>query len=225
MLSLLGDWLNLFSTRHCAVCGEPLSPGERSVCGGCLVAMPYMHIEDFRTNPVCRLFWGKFPIERAHCYLKFHGEVRQMLHQLKYQHRMDVGREMGRIMASVLMPHGFFNGIDCIVPVPLHWIRHFRRGYNQSLELARGVAEVTGIPVLRCQVVRVRNNSSQTRMSATERIGNTQGLFRCRTVLPNRHVLIIDDVLTTGSTITACAQAILQKNPETKFSILTLAKA
>ena len=227
MPHLIRDIINLFSTKHCAVCGRSLSPDERSVCGGCLVCLPYLPTDDFYNNPVCRLFWAKFPIEKAGSYVMFRtGTVsQQILHQLKYNHRPDVGREVGRMMARDLAAQGFFEGIEAIVAVPLHWIRQFKRGYNQSIELARGIAEETGIPLLRRKVKRVRNNESQTHKTAGERISNTQNLFRAKEGLPYRHILIVDDVLTTGSTISACACAILEANSSVRFSVLTLAKA
>ena len=226
MLPLFSDFLNLFSARHCAVCGRPLSAGERSVCGGCLLGLPYMMEPDFYDNPVSRLLWAKMPLERAYSFLWYRKDdlSAPLLHQLKYRHRPDVGREMGRMMAHDLLARGFFADVDAIVAVPLHWIRQFRRGYNQSQALALGVSEVTGIPVLQRWVKRVRNNATQTRKTAAERTANTEQLFRARPGMPCRHVLIVDDVLTTGATAASCASAIVQTNPHVRISVLTLAK-
>ena len=144
---------------------------------------------------------------------------------LKYIHRPDIGREMGRIIAHELSKRGFFREIDALVPVPLHWIRHWKRGYNQSLQLALGIHKVTRIPVWEHVVRRTRNNATQTSKSYTERMQNVENLFAARPLGKPCHLLLIDDVLTTGATLTSCAQSILAANPDVRFSILTLAKA
>ena len=192
-----------------------------------MLGLPYLPMQDFADNPSSRIFWANIPIEKAHSYLLYRhdSDANRLLAQLKYNHRPDLGRWLGRMMARELRPKGFFTDVECIIAVPLHWRRHWSRGYNQSYELACGVAEVTGLPLLRRQVRRVRNNESQTRKSGEERIQNVQNLFIARPALPYRHVLLVDDVLTTGSTLTSCAKALLQANPDVRFSILTLARA
>ena len=128
-------------------------------------------------------------------------------------------------MARALMEKGFFEGIECIVPVPLHWQRRWKRGYNQSEQLARGIAEVTGLPLLNKHIRRIRNNPTQTHKTAEERFENVKYLFHLRRPIPYSHVLLVDDVLTTGATLMSCAEAILQGQPDVRFSVLTLAKA
>lgn len=221
------DFLNLLVPRYCAVCKRSLNTTEVCICGGCLIALPYVGLEDFHDNWAERLFRGKFPVERVHSYLLYGDDLpsRPLVHELKYRHRAKLGIVMGRMMARSLQPQDFFAGIDGIVPVPLHWKRKFRRGYNQSEKLARGVAEVTGLPLLHRAVVRVRDNPTQTRRTARERIENTQSLFRVRnSSFSARHILLIDDVMTTGATLTACATAIRQAIPDVCISVLVLAK-
>ena len=246
------DFGDLLFPRCCAVCGRHLGRGEQQLCASCLIALPYVKTpqggyepealaptktkcdidttkthEDFYSNEMARLFWGKIPIERVFCFVQYgaEGVAHRLLMELKYDHRPDVGIGMGRMMARDLEPRGFFQGIDCIVPLPLHWIRHLSRGYNQSGQLAKGIAERTGLPVMTGYVERVRNNESQTHKTAVERLKNVEGLFRLRRPIPCRHILLVDDVLTTGATLTACAQAILEAQPDVKLSVLTLAKA
>lgn len=223
----LCDFRDLISPRYCPICGNRLNSTEEEVCGKCLMMLPYIPIKDFYDNPTARLFWAKIPVERAHSYIRYHNEwdSHRLLMFLKYNHRPDIGRWMGRLMARDLHSMGFFEDMDCIAAVPLHWKRQMKRGYNQSIELARGVADITGLPLVRRQIVRLRNNSTQTRKSMEERIENVESLFHVKSRLPYHHILLIDDVLTTGATLTACAKAILQHNPEMKVSILTLAKA
>ena len=230
-MATLADWFhdlfNFIRPRTCAVCGASLNATEQKLCGSCLLELPYIGCEDFYDNPSARLFWGRIPVERACSFMHYHhdAESHNLLVNLKYRHRPDLGAWLGRLMARELLPRGFFEGIDCIVAVPLHWQRHWQRGYNQSRELARGLSKATGIPLLRRAVVRARNNKSQTRMSTAERMQNTQQLFQARLSLAGRHVLLVDDVLTTGATLSACAQAILDVSPDVRISILTLARA
>ncbi len=236
------DFFDLMFPRCCAVCGAHLGRTEREVCASCLVSLPYINLnenedqnedqndnvnENFYSNAIARLFWGRFPIERAWSYLRYRSdsESHLLLMQLKYNHRPDVGVYFGRMMARDLVPKGFFRDIDCLMPLPLHWKRRLARGYNQSTELAKGIAEVTGVPVVTGCIERVRNNETQTHKSVEERIRNVENLFRLRRPIPYRHILLVDDVLTTGASLTACAQAILRAQPDVRFSVLTLAKA
>lgn len=127
-------------------------------------------------------------------------------------------------MALKLQREGFFEGIECIIPVPLHWRRRLKRGYNQSEQLALGVSQITGLPVLTGYVRRVRNNKTQTRMSHSERIENVKDLFWVRRPIPHLHVLLIDDVITTGATMLSFAESIVASKPGVRISILSLAK-
>ena len=226
-IRLLRDFRDLLSPRYCAICGSRLGTSEQKVCTRCLLTMPYVGDIDFNDNFVTRLFWGKLPVERGYSYMYYNrgDNSHNLLTQLKYVHRLDIGQWAGRMIANDLLPKGFFDGVECIVPVPLHWRRLLKRGYNQSEQLARGVAEVTGLPLLKGHVRRIRNNPTQTHKSAEERYENVKNLFRLRRRIPYRNVLLIDDVLTTGATMASCIKAILEVQPETRISVLTMAKA
>ncbi len=184
------------------------------------------HLE--KDNPVEQQFWGKFPLERATSYFLYHkgSDFRHILHQLKYEGREDIGRTMGRFMAEEIRSSGFFDGVDFIVPVPLHPRKLRERGYNQSERLSEGIAEVTGITMDVRAVCRRVYSQTQTRKSAYERWENVAGIFEVEH--PERyvgkHILLVDDVLTTGSTITACADAFAGVEG-LRISVLTLAKA
>lgn len=220
--------INLLFPRQCAVCGAPLQEGEEGICVGCNMDMPRTNYHLSKDNPVERLFWGKITLERATSYFFYRkgGDFRRVLHQLKYGGRKDLGGIMGRFMAEDLVGDGFFRGIDIIVPVPLHPRKRKMRGYNQSECIARGVSGVTGIPLDASSVIRRKNTETQTRKSAYERWENVNGVFRLR--YPERfegkHVLIVDDVLTTGSTATACADA-FKEVANVRISVLTLSVA
>ncbi len=232
MKSFLKTWflsfVHLFFPRQCAVCGNALQEGEEGICMKCNMDMPRTNYHLHQENPIERLFWGKIPLERATSYFFYHkgSDFCNILHQLKYGGRKDIGDVMGRFMAAELISTGFFRGIDKIVPVPLHPRKQKLRGYNQSECLAHGISVVTGIPVDFSSVVRKKHTDTQTRKSVYERWENVDGIFTlCEAeTFKGKHILIVDDVLTTGSTTTACADAF--KGVEgLRISILTLAVA
>lgn len=228
MKNYLGPLLHLFYPRCCVVCGSPLLESEEAVCTRCNMDMPRTNYHKVKDNIVERMFWGKLPLERATSYFFYRkgSDFRKILHQLKYGGRKELGTIMGRFMAAELLPTDFFEGVDVIVPVPLHPRKRRARGYNQSECIARGVAQVTGIPIDVSSAVREKHTETQTRKLTYERWENVDGIFKLHH--PERfigkHVLIVDDVLTTGATTTACADAFCQV-AGIRISVLTLAVA
>lgn len=227
-LNRLSAFIRLFFPARCAVCGAPLQAGEEGVCLRCNMDMPRTGYHLQRENPVERLFWGKFPLERATSYLFYNkgDDFRRLLHLLKYAGRQDLGEVLGRFMAAELGRSDFFRDVDVIVPVPLHRQRQRSRGYNQSACLARGVSAVTGIPVDNLSLIRRKATDTQTRKSPYERWENVTGIFQVTAPhrFEDKHILLLDDVLTTGSTLTACADA-FKEVPQARLSVLTLALA
>lgn len=228
MMSIWSDLWELFFPRCCLFCGSRLSHGERTLCFSCLAKLPRTELHLRRDNAVERNFWGKFPVERATSFLYYAkgGDVRQLLYELKYHGNKEVGIVMGRIMAAELLSSCFFEDVDLIIPVPLHRRKERQRGYNQSECLARGIAEVTGLPVCTDMVVRSRYTETQTHKGQYERWENVRDLFACSApeLLEKKHVLLVDDVLTTGATIVACVDA-LRNVSGLRVSVLTLALA
>ncbi|WP_025073701.1 ComF family protein [Bacteroides faecichinchillae] len=224
----LGSFLSLLFPRCCLVCGRPLAKGEECICTMCNINLPRTNYHLQEDNPVEQLFWGKVPLERATSFFFYRkgSDFRQILHQLKYGGRKELGATMGRYMASELLPSGFFKGIDVIIPVPLHKKKQQLRGYNQSEWIVRGIAAVTGISVNTESIIRRKNTETQTRKSTFERWENVDGIFELHSSehLPGKHVLIVDDVLTTGATTVACASALMEVQG-IRISILTLAVA
>lgn len=218
----------LLFPKRCAVCDATLQDGEEALCFRCNIGMPrtLYHLE--KDNEVEKMFWGKMPLERATSYMFYQkgGDYRRILHLLKYEGRKDLGYTMGRLMAMDVGRNGFFEGIDVIVPIPLHPSRQRERGYNQSECLAEGISAVTGIPVDTSSVRRCVHTQSQTKKSAYERWENVSGIFDApdKDKLAGKHVLLVDDVLTTGATITACADALADVE-NIRLSVLTLAMA
>jgi ComF family protein len=175
-------------------------------------------------NPMARIFWGRVPIERvaAHCFYLPDTQLATAVHAMKYHNRPDVAEAFGRKMANYWTESGFFDGIDAIVPVPLSRSRMRQRGYNQSHRIAVGIAEITGLPVYNKVLERTDFHGSQTRLNAYERQDNVSDAFRLADPcgLAGHHVLLIDDIMTTGSTLLACAEQ-LHLIPNLTLSIAT----
>lgn len=229
MKTLLNDIKDFFFPRHCVCCGRKLLAGEQIVCLSCLVDLPQTHIGGEAGSTLEKSFWGCFPIERAASlfYYRKGGKVAQILYAMKYHGHQSACRQMGKEMAYEFRNHRFFDGIDCIVPVPLHEERLRQRGYNQSELLAQGISAVTSIPVCADAVRRVHNNSTQTHKSGYERWNNVSGLFALTgsgEQLRGKHILVVDDVLTTGATIVSCCDA-LSSVEGIHISVATLAWA
>jgi ComF family protein len=176
-------------------------------------------------NPMARLFWGQFPIERAAAWFYYvpHSYVSTLIYDLKYHDRPDIGEDMGRLMANEMQLAHFFDDIDALLPVPLSRKRLRQRGYNQSEQLAIGISDITHLPVVTKALRRKHFMKSQTQLSRHERQENVDDMFELRdgNLLEGRHVLLIDDICTTGATLTACAD-VLKSIPGIRLSVLTL---
>ena len=219
----------MISPRLCVVCGERLSITEEVICAKCNLHLPRTgyHREPYENN-LAKLFWGQIPIERATAlfYYEAHAETANILYDMKYKNHPDIGIVMGRMMAREIQDSGFFEGIDAIVPIPLAKKRQRQRGYNQSLMLAKGVSEITGLPISQKVIRRTVFEGSQTSKGRWERQENVEKVFELTDAQSfiGKHLLIIDDVVTTGATIVACAKE-LAKAGDIKFSILALGYA
>lgn len=230
---LIKDWfvsfLSLLFPRCCVVCGSPLAKGEACLCTICNINLPRTYYHLRKDNPVEKLFWGKVPLERATSFFFYRkgSDFRQILHQLKYGGQKYIGAIMGRYMAFELQDSGFFASVDVILPVPLHKKKQQIRGYNQSEWIARGIASVTGIPIDTKSVARRKNTETQTRKSSFERWRNVETIFGLQyhgQALTGKHILIVDDVLTTGATMVGCVSC-LTAIEGVRISVLTLALA
>lgn len=223
----LGDFAALLYPDLCAACGHNLYKGEQVLCLQCLHQLPYTQFHEHPDNPLERILWGRATLKAATALLFFKKSTRvqQVLHQLKYNGNQEVGIKMGQLMAKQLLLSTRFATLDAIVPVPLHKDKEAKRGYNQSACFAEGIAQILQIPLLTENLVRVSANSSQTRKNRYERFLNTEDLFQVQRPdeLNGRHLLLVDDVVTTGATLEACCEA-LSKHPAS-ISIATIAYA
>lgn len=219
---------DFFFPRFCKVCGNRLSLDEQMMCSTCLLNMPVVRHASYTDNEVARTFWGLIPIERGTAFFHYTkaSAYTHILFDLKYHNHPEIGLFMGRMMASQLLPHGFFDGINLLLPIPLSPQKKRQRGYNQSEWIARGIAEVTGIAIDTESVRRIVSNPSQTHLSDRERRENVRNIFSVTdcAALEDRHLLLIDDVMTTGATILSCAEAISQ-NCTVRISVLSMAYA
>lgn len=220
--------MDLLYPNLCVICNESLVRGEEMICFHCLHQMPKTNYHLEKDNAVEKRFWGKVPVYRATSYFHFYkgSPFQQLLHELKYRGNKEIGRVMGRFAGVDLLDTEDFASIDVIVPVPLHPKKQLKRGYNQSEWIARGLSEALNKPVDTTHLIRTKENATQTKKSVFERYQNTQGIFALNdvTVFEKKHILLVDDVLTTGSTLEACALALMESS-FVKISVFTLALA
>jgi ComF family protein len=226
--TILADFWGLIFPRVCLGCQEPLARGEDHLCTSCRAQLPYTdyHLLPPADNPLARRFWGKLPVRHALSYLRFlrRGRVQHLLHQLKYQGQRDVGLALGRWYGHDLAAAGLT--FDLIVPVPLHPRKLAKRGFNQSDPFAEGLAEALHTPWHAAALRRTAHTDSQTRKNRVQRWQNVAEVFEIAEVIAiqGKHVLVVDDVLTTGATLEACAAALLAAGA-TEVSIATIACA
>ena len=205
-----------------------MASAEKYLCCGCLRGLPRTNYHLMETSPLEQMFWGQIPIERATAMFFFSGNnPRSIIHKLKYFNSPKAGEYLARIFADEIKGCGFFSDIDAIVPVPLARSRKWQRGYNQSDWIARGISKQTGIPIIGDAINRVRSNKTQTRLSAQERWDNVEGIFQLSRpeVIAGKHILLLDDVITTGATTISCAQTLMEAGGDMRFSVAALAMA
>jgi ComF family protein len=225
---LWDDFLSLLFPRVCCGCGAALVRNESVICTECYLEIPRTNYHLSEENPVTQLFWGRCLIEKAAAFSYYTkgSRIRRIIHKLKYDGLKDAGTLMGRIYAAGLKESGFLSDIDLIIAVPLHPSKERSRGFNQCDFICSGISEVSGIPVNKISLVRVSRSDSQTRKSRYERWLNVEGIFEVRNKeeIAGKHILLVDDVITTGSTIEACAAELL-KIENVKVSVVALAVA
>lgn len=207
---LIQQFIALLYPRLCEACGTSLHHREKVLCLNCLYHLPRTGYWDEAGNNMEKLFWGKLNLEHV-CALFFFNKgsrYRHLLHKLKYKGRKNIGIELGRRLGMELKSAVLYQTVDTVIPVPLHPRKQRRRGYNQSEQIAIGIAEVTGWPLDTQSVCRRQFTDTQTRKSRLDRWKNVAEVFAVKNAgaVKGKHVLLVDDVITTGATIEACAQ-------------------
>jgi len=216
MRQIIYDLLNFLFPRYCPVCGTPMAVRKQIICLSCELKMPRAGYIDDPENPVAQLFWGRTKVELAVSFFRFEkgSKYQKLLHLLKYNGDKKVGVFLGQLLGAELKDSAF-DRCDYILPVPLHPKKEKKRGYNQSEIIANGVSAVMDIPVKTDFLYRGSNTETQTRKSRFERFQNVENVFRIEEVNIDKKscsVLLIDDVVTTGSTLEACVEALLKQD-------------
>jgi ComF family protein len=229
-LNIVNAFLHLFYPETCIACHGPLDTGETLICIACLHGLPETGFHKFEGNPVERVFWGRFPLSYGAAYLYFEkaAGVQDIMHHIKYRGGKKAAEMLGARFGRQLYQLPQYKNIDCIIPVPLHDAKLKARGYNQSEWFAKGLSMgMAGLPLNTTSLYRIKNSETQTRKTREERWKNVSEIFGIRepALLRNKHILLVDDVITTGATLEACAQTILALNCGNKISIATLAFA
>ena len=217
--------VHLLYPRLCEGCSKPLVAAEEVICISCGVQIPETGYHTVVENETGIRFAGRVPFLHATSYAWFtnDGLLQHLVHGLKYKNKKETGYYLGRQFGRAIQMAGWVTDIDMIIPVPLHPAKKAKRGYNQSMLIAEGLGEVLGLPASDNVLLRTRDTESQTHKTRTERVSNMSGAFKIAAGadLAGKHILICDDVLTTGATIEACAGALLVEEG-IKISIATV---
>jgi ComF family protein len=212
----------------CDGCGSDLLTIESRLCIRCLAALPETNFEIHPNNPVEKDFWGRLSLVSgsAHLYFTKESLIQHLMHQLKYRGNKELGLQLGRIMGTALRLSNRFNGINALIPLPLFPSKEKKRGYNQAKVLCDGMAEVLNIPVLANVIIRPQHTETQTKKGRIERWENIEGKFKLvnSEAIQNKHLLLVDDVVTTGATLEACGIELLTAE-NVNLSIATLCVA
>lgn len=223
----LKDFFNLFFPDLCTVCNSHLVYQEQYICTKCLYNLPKTNYHLEGDNPVSKLFWGRTKIEQATAYFSFSkgSDYQHMMHKFKYHGNKEIGYVLGKAFGNQIRQTAY-NEVDLVIPVPLHKSKLKKRGYNQSEWIGKGLAEGLQKPLETKAFIRAIATETQTRKSRYERWKNVEKIFQVthKHKLEGKHILLVDDVVTTGSTLEACTNVLL-KLEGTKVSVATLAVA
>jgi ComF family protein len=228
MPKLIDEVIGLLYPPVCITCGNRLLSQEEYLCMDCWLDLPVSRFHPDPENKVFRMFWGRVTLESGTAYFQYRkgSRYQKLIHFIKYKGLKELGFEAGKRFGEALMQAGGYSLADIVVPVPLHRRKQASRGYNQSEWIAMGIAEAMGKPLSTGNLIRHRHTPTQTRKNRFERWKNVEGIFSVNNMeeFENMHILLVDDVVTTGSTLEACAAEIL-KCHGSKVSIATLAYA
>lgn len=218
--------LHLFVPHQCAGCGSDIMSRQQVLCMHCINRLPVTSFHNFPDNPVEKIFWGRMAVTAAASYLYFSKDsiLQHIVHEIKYKGNKELGLYMGRKMGEALLHASRFSDLEALVPLPLFSARERKRGYNQAFLLCQGMKEVLPLPVLNKVIRRQTSSETQTTRNRIERWLNMQGRFELLQpdIISGKHILLVDDVITTGATLEACGQELLTA-ANTRLSIMTMA--
>ncbi len=216
---------HLIFPHVCESCGSDIIDSDNMLCLRCISSLPQTNFHLHGNNPIEKLFWGRLPVTYATAQYYFTKEsmMQHLIQQFKYRANKELGLYLGRLIGNSLMQSNRFLSIDALVPLPLHEAKERKRGFNQATILCNGIAEVMTKPVLKDVVIRNTATESQTKKSRVERWQNMESRFELinEKRVSDKHILLIDDVVTTGATLEACGRELLKAN-NTQLSIATL---
>lgn len=225
-LNLLSDLIRIFYPDLCIECKIPLLEQERYLCVNCLHQLPQLPLTDFRNNVITQSFYGKVSIQLGYSLLIYRrmGIVKNIIQELKYKGNESIGTWLGKWIGSILEHNPEFQSIDYIIPVPLHPKKLKLRGYNQVSKFAHQLGNFLNKPVVENQLVRVSSTKTQTLKARMERFSNVNTKFQIGVpeLFENKHILLVDDVITTGATLTSCASE-FTKIDNCDISVLSMA--
>lgn len=228
MKNLLDDFISLFFPKTCYACGNNLFRNENVICTSCLYHLPKTNFHKDTGNPVSKVFWGRVEIASATSFLYYRkgGKVQNLIHQLKYNGYKEIGVYLGELYGNDLKNTPGYNNIDKIIPIPLHRKKLKKRGFNQSEYIAIGLANSMNTNVDITSVIRSIATSTQTKKSRYKRWENVSNIFEINNPedLAGKNILLVDDVITTGSTMEACVSC-LNTIPDIKVSVASIAFA
>jgi len=226
--SYLRDTLSILYPELCFACEELLVKGEKVICTTCIIHLPRTNFHRIQDNKMEKQFWGNAIVEDVSAFFYFQkkGKVQRLMHELKYKKHPEIGERIGSLYAAELLVESKFIAIDYIIAIPLHKKKMKVRGYNQSLCFANGLSQQFNSIVIKNCLLRVKNSATQTRKSRFERFKNVASVFKIKSphIFVDKHVLLVDDVMTTGSTLAVCIQ-LFNKIQGCKVSVLTIAYA
>ena len=228
-MRLVNDLLHLVYPNNCLVCERELSVSEQHICSFCSQNISPTNFHLFKDETIMdKLFWGRIKIDRtyAHIFFEKNKVSQDVLFSIKYKDNPDLATHFGKEIGKILLKTAGFITVDAIIPVPLHPKKKFIRGYNQSDALAKGICETFEKPLDAKSVVRSKHSETQTKKSRFQRWDNVNRIFAVnQSIQQYKHIVIVDDVITTGSTIEAIVNAIRVENPDILISVVTLAIA
>lgn len=222
---IISDLLKVFFPNTCEVCEKTLIAGEEHLCIECLYNLPRCNVHNSTFNTIHQRLMRHVPIEKAGAYFYYIRDSRftELILSAKYRNRPEIIRLLSTLFAQEILPDGFFDEIDIIIPVPMHKWKKIKRGYNQTDFIAKGLNEITGIPISH-NLIATRGHSTQTHKKAYDRWINSRNIYAAQNIqdIAGKHILIVDDVITTGATMSACCEAIHTASPTTKISVLSI---
>jgi ComF family protein len=226
--NIFGSTMHLLYPHVCTGCGSDLLEKDNLLCLTCIQDLPHTNFAALQNNPVEKDFWGRINLEAAYSQFYFSKAflIQHLIHQLKYKGDTKIGFYLGEIMGKTMLKSNRFSSIDTLIPLPMYAAKEHKRGYNQATVICNGISSVMNIPVLSNAVIRQHATETQTRKHRTERWENVKDSFKVAkpAELNAKHVLLVDDVVTTGATLEACGNVILNAT-DARLSIATLAYA